>query len=135
MTAISKSLTKRLDKSKKTYEILTIIYLNNMRRSILLISLSLGIFSTTILAQDVDDTICFKIEQAKILLKDAKKGQALDSVVVILTEQIERDRARTVEMVDDLNKLSKKANRRGVIAMGLGFIAVLEGLIIAILML
>jgi len=106
-----------------------------MRLLILLLSLNLGIFSTTTLAQENGDTLCFTIEQAKMLLKDAKKGQALDSVVVILTEQIERDRARTVEMVDDLNKLSKKANRRGVIAMGLGFVAVLEGLIIAILVL
>ena len=99
------------------------------------ISLICILFSTITFAQESEDTLCLPISKVKILLKDAEKSRSLDSVVVILTEQIERDRARTVEMVDDLNKLSKKTDRRGLIAMGLGFVAVLEGLIIAILVL
>ena len=73
-----------------------------------------------------NDTICIKIPTYKEVLKLAEKGASCDSITFVLSEQIEKDRARSVEMVNDLNKLDKKNKIFKGLSFGLGFVAVLE---------
>ncbi len=108
--------------------------------------MSLGSFSANTLAQETD-TLCFTLEQAKQLLRDAEAGLVCDSllenralkiiglydIIGAKDDQIVLSGEVIQKQSNKLKKSDKKINRLRVLGFGLGFVVLLEALIISLL--
>jgi len=108
---------------------------NKKMLKLTLLVLLLSTLCSTITLSQKKDSICFSLEEARIIKKDLNLKAACDSTVAVLAIQIQKDAQRVVDMSKKLEKLDKRSGRLRTIAAVLGFVSALELVFLLVLLL